>query len=51
MNLFSKARRTIGEHIKNIYEEGELEKSSTCQLRKSAIQESGGSSALRSFRC
>jgi death-on-curing family protein len=29
MDLFGKARRTIGEHIKNIYEEGELEKEST----------------------
>lgn len=29
MELFGKARRTIGEHIKNIYKEGELDKSST----------------------
>lgn len=29
MDLFGKARRTIGEHIKNIYEEGELDKAST----------------------
>lgn len=29
MKLFGKARRTIGEHIKNIYEEGELDKEST----------------------
>jgi len=29
MVLFGKARRTIGEHIKNIYEEGELDKEST----------------------
>lgn len=29
MELFGKARRTIGEHIKNIYEEGELDKKST----------------------
>lgn len=29
MELFSKARRTIGVHIKNIYEEGELDKEST----------------------
>lgn len=29
VSLFGKARRTIGEHIKNIYEEGELEKAST----------------------
>lgn len=27
--MFGKARRTIGEHIKNIYEEGELDKEST----------------------
>ena len=29
MDLFGKARRTIGEHIKNIYKEGELDKEST----------------------
>lgn len=29
MDLFGKARRTIGEHIKNIYQEGELEKEAT----------------------
>ncbi len=29
MDLFGKARRTIGEHIKNIYSEGELDKDST----------------------
>ncbi len=29
MELFGKARRTIGEHIKNIYKEGELNKEST----------------------
>lgn len=29
MELFGKARRTIGEHIKNIYQEGELDKEST----------------------
>ncbi len=29
MDLFGKARRTIGGHIKNIYEEGELNKDST----------------------
>jgi hypothetical protein len=29
MDLFGKARRTIGEHIKNIYEEGELYKNLT----------------------
>ena len=29
MELFGKARRTIGEHIKNIYLEGELDKDST----------------------
>lgn len=27
--LFNKARRTIGEHIQNVYEEGELEEAST----------------------
>lgn len=29
MELFGKARRTIGEHIRNIYDEGELNKDST----------------------
>lgn len=29
VELFGKARRTIGEHIRNIYKEGELEKGST----------------------
>lgn len=29
IELFGKARRTIGEHINNIYDEGELDKSST----------------------
>lgn len=29
MDLFGKARRTIGEHINNIYQEGELDKKST----------------------
>jgi len=29
IDLFGKSRRTIGEHIKNIYAEGELDKEST----------------------
>ena len=29
MELFGKARRTIGEHIKNIYKEGELNREAT----------------------
>jgi hypothetical protein len=29
MDLFGKARRTIGDHIRNIYAEGELEKEAT----------------------
>ncbi len=29
MDLFGKARRTIGEHIKNIYKEGELDREAT----------------------
>ena len=29
MDLFGKARRTIGAHIQNIYDEGELDKNST----------------------
>jgi hypothetical protein len=31
MDLFSKARRTIDEHIKNIYREGELDRKTTWQ--------------------
>lgn len=31
MDLFGKARRTIGGHIKNIYDEGELDQNSTWQ--------------------
>ncbi|WP_111672612.1 hypothetical protein [Algoriphagus litoralis] len=29
VEFFGKARRTIGEHIRNIYKEGELDKEST----------------------
>lgn len=29
MDIFGKASRTIGEHIRNIYAEGELERNST----------------------
>lgn len=43
MELFGKARRTIGEHIKNIYEEGELEKETTWrefrQVKKEGARE------------
>jgi death-on-curing family protein len=43
MNLFGKSRRTIGEHIKNAYDEGELEKESTWrefrQVQKEGVRE------------
>lgn len=39
MELFGKARRTIGEHIKNIYEEGELDKESTWREFRQVQQE------------
>ena len=41
MDLFGKARRTIGEHIKNIYSEGELEKDSTWRESRQ-VQKEGG---------
>jgi len=40
MELFDKARRTIGEHIRNIYAEGELEKDSTWREFRQ-VQEEG----------
>jgi death-on-curing family protein len=40
MELFGKARRTIGEHIKNSYEEGELDKASTWREFRQ-VQEEG----------
>lgn len=46
MELFGKARRTIGDHIKNIYEEGELEKTSTWrEIRQ--VQDEGGRKVTR----
>lgn len=39
MDLFGKARRTIGDHIKNIYEEGELDKESTWRESRQVHQE------------
>lgn len=41
MDLFGKARRTIGEHIRNIYAEGELEKDSTWREFRQ-VQKEGG---------
>lgn len=40
MELFGKSRRTIGEHIRNIYNEGELEKNSTWREFRQ-VQEEG----------
>ena len=40
MELFGKSRRTIGEHIRNIYTEGELEKNSTWREFRQ-VQEEG----------
>jgi death-on-curing family protein len=46
MELFNKARRTIGEHIKNIYKEGELDKNSTWrEIRQ--VQKEGGREVSR----
>ncbi|NME66903.1 virulence protein RhuM/Fic/DOC family protein [Flammeovirga aprica] len=39
IDLFGKARRTIGEHIRNIYEEGELEKEATWREFRQVQQE------------
>lgn len=44
--LFNKARRTIGEHIQNIYEEGELERSST-RRKFRQVQNEGGRNVER----
>lgn len=41
MELFGKARRTIGEHIKNIYKDGELDKESTWREFRQVQQEGG----------
>jgi len=46
MELFGKARRTIGEHIKNIYEEGELDKDSTWREFRQ-VQIEGGRKVYR----
>jgi len=49
-DLFQKDVRTINEHIKNIYEEGELGQEST--IRKFRIVQTEGNSTLilQSFR-
>jgi len=46
MDLFGKARRTIGEHIKNIYDEGELNKDSTWREFRQ-VQKEGGREVSR----
>lgn len=46
MELFGKARRTIGAHIKNIYEEGELDKESTWRKFRQ-VQKEGGREVTR----
>ncbi|MDE0472387.1 MAG: virulence protein RhuM/Fic/DOC family protein, partial [Ekhidna sp.] len=46
MDLFGKARRTVGAHIKNIYEEGELDREATWrELRQ--VQKEGGRKVSR----
>lgn len=46
--LFGKARRTIGEHIRNIYKEGELEKDSTWRNFRQ-VQTEGERKVKRTF--
>ena len=46
MDLFGKARRTIEYHIKNIYEEGELDKTSTWRDFRQ-VQKEGGREVSR----
>lgn len=46
MDLFRKARRTIGEHIKNIYQEGELARESTWREFRQ-VQKEGGRKVSR----
>ena len=41
MDLFGKARRTVGEHIKNIYKEGELDEKSTWREFRQVKKEGG----------
>jgi hypothetical protein len=48
MDLFGKARRTIGEHIKNIYEEGELYKNLTWREFRQ-VQKEGGREVSRKY--
>ena len=44
--LFGKAKGTISEHIKNIFEDGELEKSATVRLFRT-VQCEGGRDVAR----
>lgn len=48
MELFGKARRTIGDHIKNIYQEGELDKDSTWREFRQ-VQKEGEREVTRKF--
>jgi len=48
MDLFGKARRTIGEHIKNIYKEGELYKNLTWREFRQ-VQKEGGREVSRKY--
>ena len=50
MDLFGKARRTIGDHIKNIYKEGELEQESTWREFRQ-VQKEGEREVSRKFSC
>lgn len=48
MELFNKARRTIGEHIRNIYQEGELDKKTTWREFRQ-VQKEGDREVTRSI--
>lgn len=50
IDLFGKARRTIGEHIKNIYNEGELDKISTWREFRQ-VQNEGNREVSRDIQC
>ena len=48
MELFEKARRTIGGHIQNIYKEGELDKDSTWREYRQ-VQKEGNRKSTRNI--
>jgi hypothetical protein len=50
VELFGKARRTIGEHIRNIYKEGELGKESTWRNFRQ-VQKEGERKVKRNRLC